>query len=367
MITRFLPKRRVRKEKKLIGGVEEVEAEPEVVEEPKERQIVAHWSTNLTLTIVSDGGVVNIAGLQPHISPFYTLAPSASEAGGDSADAPKKYYPPVFPNDFWLLKENQYPINATDLTLPLHVEYKPITNWKFQMFTALGQSMDQASQQAGTGGEMDEIKRTLTETNPFLLVATAIVTVLHMVFEFLAFSSDVSHWRKKDKDLVGVSLNTILTNCFVQLVILLYLQDSSEETSFMILFGQGIGLLIEAWKITKVVNVRVRAAPGTLIGYQITFEDKKQLSLEEKQTQEYDQQAFKIVSYGAIPLLMGYSVYSLLYQTHRSWYSFVITTLAQAIYMFGFVQLIPQLIINYKLKSVAHMPCVPPDVKKISH
>ncbi len=26
--------------------------------------------------------------------------------------------------------------------------------------------------------------------------------------------------------------------------------------------------------------------------------------------------------------------------------------------MFGFVQLVPQLIINYKLKSVAHMPFV---------
>ena len=59
-------------------------------------------------------------------------------------------------------------------------------------------------------------------------------------FEFLAFSSDVSHWRKKDKDLVGVSLRTILTNCFVQLVVLLYLHDSSEETSFMILAGQGM-------------------------------------------------------------------------------------------------------------------------------
>jgi hypothetical protein len=43
-------------------------------------------------------------------------------------------------------------------------------------------------------------------------------------------------------------------------------------------------------------------------------------------------------------------------RTHRGWYSFIVTTLAQAIYMFGFVQLVPQLIINYKLKSVAHMP-----------
>ena len=45
-----------------------------------------------------------------------------------------------------------------------------------------------------------------------------------------------------------------------------------------------------------------------------------------------------------------------MYETHRGWYSFIVTTLAQAIYMFGFVQLVPQLIINYKLKSVAHMP-----------
>lgn len=46
----------------------------------------------------------------------------------------------------------------------------------------------------------------------------------------------------------------------------------------------------------------------------------------------------------------------MVYETHRGWYSFIVTTLAQAIYMFGFVQLVPQLIINYKLKSVAHMP-----------
>jgi hypothetical protein len=141
------------------------------------------------------------------------------------------------------------------------------------------------------------------------------------------------------------------------------------------------GLLIEAWKITKVVDVRVRQAPGSLIGYAITFEDKKELTDEEKRTQEYDKLAFKLVSYAAIPLLGGYAIYSgessspcrglanvqcsictlpTLYtahaSTHRSWYSFIVTTTAQAIYMFGFVQLVPQLIINYKLKSVAHMP-----------
>ena len=104
--------------------------------------------------------------------------------------------------------------------------------------------------------------------------------------------------------------------------------------------------------------------------------DKHVLSEDEKKTQEYDKLAFRYVSYVAIPCLAGYTIYSLVYETHRGWYSFVIGTLTSFVYMFGFVsnsfllpvpfrllrglgcqaQLIPQLIINYKLKSVAHMP-----------
>ena len=223
----------MRKEKKLIGGDENGDAAAEELIEQPPQQIVAHWASNLTLTIISGGGTVNVAGLPSQVSPHYSLAPS--EEG-----ATKLYYPPMFPNDFWLLRENLLPINESSNTLPLYVNYQAISNMKFQVFAAMTQSFEQAAQQQGTGAEMDEVKRMLTETNPWLLITTAIVTVLHMLFEFLAFSSDVSHWRKKDRDLVGVSLNTILTNCFVQLVILLYLQDSSEETSFMILFGQGM-------------------------------------------------------------------------------------------------------------------------------
>ena len=70
------------------------------------------------------------------------------------------------------------------------------------------------------------------------------------------------------------------------------------------------GLVIEAWKITKVVNIRVRQTPGSLLGYTVTFEDKKVLTEDEKKTQEYDRLAFKLVSYGAVPLLAVYSGYS---------------------------------------------------------
>lgn len=51
----------------------------------------------------------------------------------------------------------------------------------------------------------------------------------------------------------------------------------------------------------------------------------------------YDKLAFRYVSYVAIPLLAGYTIYSLLYNTHKGWYSFIISTLTSFVYMFGFV------------------------------
>ena len=65
--------------------------------------------------------------------------------------------------------------------------------------------------------------------------------------------------------------------------------------------------------------------------------DKHVLSEDEKKTKEYDALAFRYVSYGAIPCLAGYTIYSLLYETHRGWYSFIISTLTSFVYMFGFV------------------------------
>ena len=137
----------------------------------------------------------------------------------------------------------------------------------------------------------------------------------------------------------------------MQSVIFLYLVDNSEGTSWMILFGQGMGILIEAWKITKTVDVRVRQAePGSWLPYKIAFEDKHQLSEVEKKTQEYDEIAFKYLYMVAVPLLLAYAGYSLLYESHKGWYSFIITTLVGSVYAYGFLMMVPSLYINYRLK-----------------
>lgn len=58
--------------------------------------------------------------------------------------------------------------------------------------------------------------------------------------------------------------NQIITNVFVQIVILLYLIDNNENTSWMILMGSGMGVVIEAWKVTV----------STLMLYSVIYRQK---------------------------------------------------------------------------------------------
>lgn len=140
----------------------------------------------------------------------------------------------------------------------------------------------------------------------------------------------------------------------MQTIIFLYLVDNSEGTSWMILASQGFSILLEAWKITKTVDVRLRPPPQnsrwSFLPYIIAFEDKHKLSETEKKTQEYDEIAFNYLYMAAVPLLGAYAIYSLIYETHKSWYSFVIETLVGSVYAYGFLMMVPSLYINYRLK-----------------
>lgn len=106
---------------------------------------------------------------------------------------------------------------------------------------------------AGTEEATDIFRETISDTNPWLLGLTAVISIFHMLFDFLAFRNDISFWKvrlstsiawlfgilmihtrfQQRKSLEGLSVRTILVNCFFQLIILLYLFDN--DTSWMIL------------------------------------------------------------------------------------------------------------------------------------
>lgn len=249
-----------------------------------------------------------------HMTDYSTVPPAPGSKN-------PRYYPVIYPNTFWQLRESSFPINETVKSVPLHVKLAPLSLMKFNLYASMDESFRQAANNPSMGGagvaEFDEVKRVFLETSPWLLLLTATVTVLHSLFEFLAFKNDVSHWKNR-KDQTGVSLRTIVTNIIVQLITTLYLLDNSSDTSVMIVVGQSIGLLIETWKITKAVDIKLARSNG-ILPYKIEIKDKHVLSQEEKDTQVYDKLAFRYVIWGTTPFLIGYTIYSVLYEQHRGW------------------------------------------------
>jgi len=117
----------------------------------------------------------------------------------------------------------------------------------------------------------------------------------------------------------------------------------------------GIGLLIDAWKITQVVNVKLDYEDKWFdVIPRLTYTDKS--TYVESETKKYDQLAFRYLSWVLFPMLASYGVYSLMYHEHKGWYSWVLNMLYGFLLLFGFIMMTPQLFINYKLKSVAHLP-----------
>jgi hypothetical protein len=361
-LSQYQPKKKIAKTRNLLSDLPE-RGGVETEEEKKAPKIVgSYYHPNFTVSLIPDAGTLQYASMHPGPRRFITVDASGSR---DASGQHSWYYPIVFTNTFWQLKKHMVELNDTVTTLPLNVKLNNLAHWKYNIFAAVDENLNanaraaqagQSTPGGGDGSEMEMFKEILIDSNSYLLAITAVVSIFHMVFEMLAFKNDVQHWRKK-KDNVGTSVRTILANVFMQAVIFLYLIDNNENTSYMILFGQGMGMAIEAWKITKSVNVRIRqTAPGSLLPYTIVFEDKHVLSDTEKKTEEYDAIAFKYMYMVAVPLVLAYAVYSLMYDTHKSWYSFIITTLVGSVYAYGFLMMVPALYINYRLQSVAHMP-----------
>lgn len=151
-------------------------------------------------------------------------------------------------------------------------------------------------------------------------------------------------WRDR-KNLQGLSVRSVLISAVFQVIILLYLLE--EDTSILILASVAISTLIELWKITKVLRIQVGF-------WYVRISDRA--SYAATPTQKYDDKAVRWLGISCVPLLAGYAIWSLIYQRHRNWYSWILGTLVGFVYTFGFITMTPQLFINYKLKSVAHMP-----------
>ncbi|CAI5463362.1 unnamed protein product, partial [Closterium sp. Yama58-4] len=259
------------------------------------------------------------------------------------------YFPTLHMNEFWLLRDKLIQLNSTVSKVPLSLVVETLPLWRWQIYLSMDQSF-KLQQQFGTAmeSESDELKRVFLEGNPILLGITVVVSILHSVFDFFAFKNDIAFWNQ-NKSMEGLSARSVVINFVCQLIIFLYLLDNN--TSWLILISSAISCGIEFWKIGKAMHVEIDRS-GSIPW--VRFRDRE--SYARNKTKEYDAIAMRYFSYALYPLVAGYAVYSLIYETHKSWYSWVLNSLTGCVYTFGFIMMCPQLFINYKLKSVAHLP-----------
>ena len=337
-------KQRVHKTKNLLTG--EADNQHKVIQTNSSEvpKIISYWHPNLTLTLLDDQTQWQNGSIPSPLDQYIKFH-------GDG----KHYYPVIYFNDYWNYLSDYMPINETTPKLEFSIIYSPISMFKWQMY--ISQSMrSQWNQYLGdtveqTDMEQDMIKRTLRETNPYLLGLTMIVSLVHSVFEFLAFKNDIQFWKSR-KTLEGLSVRSIFFNVFQSLIVLLYVFDN--ETNTIVVVSCFVGLIIECWKITKVVDIKQHPTRRWGPFPALAMEDKS--TYVESSTKEYDRLAFKYLSWVLFPLLGCYAVYSLVYVEHKGWYSFVLSMAYGFLLTFGFIMMTPQLFINYKLKSVAHLP-----------
>ena len=115
-LTRYLPKKKVVKTKKLIGATEEEKAaqelEPDipVVDAMGNPIITSYWHSNLTLEMVDYFGTLDYKQTAPQLRKYIRLESTGKR---DATGKNGWYYPVLFINDFWQLREHMVELNNT--------------------------------------------------------------------------------------------------------------------------------------------------------------------------------------------------------------------------------------------------------------
>ena len=259
-----------------------------------------------------------------------------------------EYLPIVFVDPLTSQKDSEFKIlNVSQSELSLTVTHVRVSVGIMRLHAQIHASIDSMRELGFSDEQLDQLYSIFTDTDFYLLFLSFFVALVHLLFEFLAFKNDITFWRAR-KTMVGISRKSLVWRVVSHAIIFFYLLD--EDTSLLILVPHGISLFIEAWKVSKAFKVSVSF--GSLVP---TFKQAAS-SQEERESNEYDAIAMRKLSYLLYPIVVCGAVYSLVYNTHKSWYSWFINSLVNGIYAFGFLFMTPQLFVNYKLKTVAHLP-----------
>lgn len=303
------------------------------------------------------------------------------------------FVPAMHVDEIGLTSEKYIPVNSTVTSLPLRISFDRndmqhsasratataggMSPARWRLLSHLSGALEAQKDLGFEQSDIDDLRRLIADTNVALLGITMLFSALHLLFEFLTFKSEVSFWRN-NKDLTGLSVRSLFMDMIGQSVILMFLIE--KNSSLLMTIPSAIGCLIALWKCQRASGlqfVKVRDSSDiswwnripSWFGYELratrleikvggadpSNTDEKGIDMT-RVTMEADRTATRTLGSILLPLVVGYTLYSLLYEEHTGWYTWLITSASSAVYALGFVLMTPQLFLNWKLKSVAHLP-----------
>jgi hypothetical protein len=226
----------------------------------------------------------------------------------------------------------------------------------FSFFTAHVYSLKDQSSMGFEKSDIDDVRRLISDTNVILLGITVLASVLHLLFEFLTFKSDVDFW-KKNTDLTGLSVRTLFGDLICQCIVLAYLVE--QESSLLMTVPAAIGILIAAWKCQRAAGFKLvrSSSNGPLWRWKIQAsrlikKDKTNVAKPSESTNitsdspsvdglamislEMDKQAFDTLGTFLFPVVFALALRSLMLQEYSGWYSWLIASASGSVCKYSF-------------------------------
>uniref|UniRef100_A0A7S1D1K3 Cleft lip and palate transmembrane protein 1 n=1 Tax=Cyclophora tenuis TaxID=216820 RepID=A0A7S1D1K3_CYCTE len=305
--------------------------------------------------------------------------------------------PSLHVDEIGLTSEKYIPMNETVTSLPLRIAFDRndletdqalktataggMSPARWRLLTHLSKALESQRELGFEESDIDDLRRLIADTNVTLLTITLLASGLHLLFEFLTFKNEVTFWSR-NKDLTGLSVRSLFLDMIGQVIIMLFLIE--KDSSLLMTIPTAGGCLVALWKCQRAAGLEfIRVDPSKAgqsvewwnlipgaFGYELratrleistssTNEDDNKSPNKQDLTAltiETDRIATRTLGAVLLPFVIGYTLYSFFWEEHTGWYSWLITSASSAVYALGFVLMTPQLFLNYKLKSVAHLP-----------
>lgn len=225
------------------------------------------------------------------------------------------YLPAAFVDEQSALARNALPLsrNISTKSPTLRFQYRPSSPLIYALRNTVSRQLIDMADALMNPADSDDLRFHLSDRRVFRYVVSQAIGVAHLFFDYLAFREDVGFYVGRET-FRGVSTSSLLWNLARSFVVLLYLIDN--DASRLVLISVGRSVLTELFKVWRVLQPHFSFTAG---GIPILHLRRlESMDTDERYTVKLDKLCTNHLGVALAPLAVGFSLYALVYDIHKS-------------------------------------------------